>query len=126
MVDMLEAEMASGARHQAMLYDLARAYAALGQHESALEVLALAVDYGHYWSFDDSEEELPFDAWAALRDDPRFQDQERRMQAIVDGKAANIRDLLATHDIDALLAPVIEVHAAARAPEAEEQTAGGL
>ena len=123
-VDILEAELAAGARHQSMLYDLATAYAALGQHESALEVLALAVDYGHWWSSDDSEEELPFDAWEALRDDPRFRGQERRMQAIVEGRAANVRELLTAYDIDTLLAPVIEVHAAAQAPEQEEQVAG--
>ena len=68
---------------------------------------------------------LEQDPWfESLRDDPRFHEQERRMQAIVDAQAANVRALLATHDINALLAPVIEVHASARAPEPDEETAG--
>jgi TolB-like protein len=119
LADLLEAELAAGVRHPMTLDMLAHAYAWQGHPEEALEMKAMAVDYG----FDGDGKHWPdwvdtyYDGtwslgWEALKDDPRYQELLRRQEAAVERKAANIRALLASHDIDRLLAPVIEVHAA--------------
>jgi len=120
MVTLLKNELAAGARHPLILYRLSLAYAWQGHQEEALDMLTMAVDYG-FWGlaapeviardgdisvWDDSA------AWRSLESDPRFEQQLRRQRATAARITANIRALLATHDIDELLAPVIEMHAA--------------
>ena len=118
MVDMLEAELAAGVRHPKTLYYLALAYLWQGHHDEAFEMLSMAVDYGFDqmgWKPPESVETDEYDPfrhdWQAL-EDHRYQEQLHRQEASVERKAANIRALLDSYDIDQLLAPVIEVHAA--------------
>ncbi len=113
----LEREYAAGMRHPTIISDLAEVYAMQNRHDEALDMLANAIDYDSIdnWVITKYEEALGgawgYDAWAPLRDDPRFVRQWNRMQALVDQRAANIRALLAQHDMDALLAPVAAMHA---------------
>lgn len=119
----LEDEYNGGVRNSEALGQLAQAYAVRGQDEEALKMLRLAVNHGYWVLVDDSPwTAIDFlgDPWQALRDDPRFIRQEQRAQARANQMADNIRTLLATHDIDALLVPVIEMHAAALAAKSED------
>jgi hypothetical protein len=124
LAELLEAELAAGVRHPTTLSLLAQTYAWQRHAEEALEMMAMAVDYGFdadgaHWpdsvdTYDDGTWSL---GWEALKDDPRYQEQLRRQEASIERKAANIRALLASHDIDRLLAPVIDVHAASHEME---------
>jgi pentatricopeptide repeat protein len=123
-IGFLEMELASGVRHPKTLFNLASAYAAQGRHDEALEMLARAVDYGcnfqglQFVETESGERSLwgiPWGMeWRDLEGDPRYQRQLSRQKALVDHRAANIRALLATHDMDQLLAPVIEAHTVGR------------
>jgi len=121
-VGLLEEEVAAGTRHPYTLGQLAAAYAWQEQDEAALDMLKMAVDYG-YWDLISMEawyqERRHADAWHALRNDKRFERQLQRMQAMADQQADNVRSLLATYDMDALLVPVIEAEGAARLAKQE-------
>jgi tetratricopeptide (TPR) repeat protein len=119
---LMEEEVAAGTRHPNMLGQLATAYAWQGQHEAALDMLKMAVDYG-CWDLISTEVWIQgrryADAWHALRNDKRFERQLQRMQAMADQQADNVRSLLAAHDMDALLAPVKEAEETARLAKQE-------
>jgi TolB-like protein/Tfp pilus assembly protein PilF len=120
LADLLEAELAAGVRHPMTLFLLAQTYAWQNHYDEALEMLTMAVDYGFYGdamslpdsASNDELEEAWSMPWRELEHDPRRQQQLDRQEAIVERQAANIQTLLASYDIDQLLAPVIEVHAA--------------
>lgn len=119
-IQYLEEEIASGTRSPALLNELACAYALNGQDDEALRMLKMSIDYGGWILIDDSSwfaEDLGVDPWASLRGDPRFERQWQRARARADQISDNIRALLATHDIDALLVPVIEMQKAAIAAQ---------
>lgn len=119
-VDLLERELESGVRHPMVLFNLATAYAGQGHHDEALEMLSMAVDYGcdymgvatGYVEKESDKDESDWGVWGKLKGDDRFESLVRRQSAMKDQMAANILSLLATHDMDQLLAPVIEMHAA--------------
>ncbi len=121
-ISLLEEEVAAGTRHPHTLGQLATAYAWQGQDEAALDMLKMAVDYG-YWHLISrkawSRGRHVADEWHALRKDKRFERQLQRMQTLADQQADNIRHLLATHDMDTLLVPVIEAERAARLAKQE-------
>ena len=114
-----QAEVDAGVRHPKTLLELAGAYAWLGNIDSALEILDLAIDYGA-WDIDlcceeylpQSDEWLPGDNetrwWYGLEDDPRFIQSQSRMRSLVEMQRMNIRALLAQNDMEALVAPLIE------------------
>jgi tetratricopeptide (TPR) repeat protein len=110
----LQAEVDAGVRHPETLMLLASAYGWLGNDESAMDMLNLAIDYdGHYlelccedYSSVDLEERV---WWDGLENYPRFIQSRSRMRAIVDMQRSNIRSLLAQNDIEQLLAPLIQV-----------------
>lgn len=120
LADLLEAELAAGVRHPMTLYLLSQTYSWQGHQDEALEMLAMAIDYGYYGDATHLPEGAGVDeymevwnlGWQALEDDPRRQRLLDRQEATLARIAANIRAMLASHDIDRLLAPVIEVHAA--------------
>jgi TolB-like protein/Tfp pilus assembly protein PilF len=110
-VDYLEAEYESGIRHPQTLNNLAQAYARQGRDDDALEMLRNAVNYHSRGTaiFDNAiwNKHQKSSAWFRLREDPRFIALIDRMQADLDQQAVRIRAMLAKHDVDALLAPLI-------------------
>ena len=124
-ISLLEEEVAAGTRHPYTLGELAAAYAWQGQDVAALDMLKMAVDYG-YWDLIGmkswNQGRRRADEWHALRNDKRFERQLQRMQALADQQADNVRHLLATHDMDALLVPVIETEEAARVAKQESSS----
>jgi len=46
--------------------------------------------------------------WHGLEDDPRFMQTRARMRALVEQQRSNIRSLLALHDMEALVSPLVE------------------
>jgi TolB-like protein len=107
----LEAEYENGIRHPTTLRFLAEAYAMQGRDDDALAMLRKAVDYHlRYWGewpgyLDDGI----IAPWKRLVDDPRFITQQDRMQADLDQQAERIRRMLARHDVDQLLGPMMEL-----------------
>jgi TolB-like protein len=106
----LEEQVEAGMRHPQTLYQLARVYAFLGDDAAAADLLDMAVDYGSLQlvlgpavvtTYSDKTID-PFP------DTPRFNQARNRMQNLMDQQAANVRDLLAHNDLDALLVPVFE------------------
>ncbi len=114
-VNYLEAEYDAGIRHPQTLHNLAQAYARQGRDDEALEMLRNAVDY--HWRgtalFDTGilnavwNSHAESSAWFRLRKDPRFITLIDRMQADLDQQAARVRSMLANHDIDELLSPLM-------------------
>lgn len=107
----LQAEFDAGIRHPETLKAAASAYGWLGQTDTALEMLDLAINYGGYnidlccdaggWTGDEKH------WWDELEDNPRFIQSRSRMQALVEQKKSNIRSLLAQHDIEKLVQSLI-------------------
>jgi TolB-like protein/cytochrome c-type biogenesis protein CcmH/NrfG len=103
----LEAEYEDGIRHPTTLGFLAEAYAMQGRDDDALAMLRKAVDYHLRWI--EIPEYETFAPWKGLLDDPRFIAQRERIQADLDQQAERIRRMLAQHDVDQLLAPMMEL-----------------
>jgi len=112
----LQSEVDTGARHPETLLRLAEAYAWQNDHEAALEMLDLAIDYGAYYLAICGSDLVPLLAedwaaerhwWDGLEGDPRFILARSRMRSIVEQQRSNIRALLAQNDMDELLAPLI-------------------
>lgn len=110
-VTYLEAEVADGIRHPQTLDNLAQAYALQGQDDKAIEAFRMAVDFHGYndiffWAW-------PFPLQAAyvrLKDDPRMVEQLARIQANLSEQRRNIEAMLAPHDLDVLLAPLMTMN----------------
>ena len=83
--------------------------------ERALDALDLMIDYGGVvMSLCCSDLTMPTpydipigDFHERLADNPRFRHAKSRMRALVELQRTNIRSLLALHDMDRLLAPLI-------------------
>lgn len=118
----LEAEFDSGIRHPDTLTLLAEAYARQNRDEAAIEMLRKAVDYHWRWASCDIEEPsdttlfftedvmrnlLDSSPSARLGNDPRIVALCERIEADLELQANRIRKMLAEHDIDVLLAPLM-------------------
>jgi tetratricopeptide (TPR) repeat protein len=108
-IGILEGQVDSGMRHPDVLYQLAYLYALVGDEQSAYEMLELAVDYGSYsLVYAQTPEDLDDELVDPFPHKPRFDQLRSRMQSLMDQQAADVRNLLAHHDLDALLVPVFE------------------
>ncbi len=105
----LEAEFASGIRHGETLYHLSEAYARQGRDDDAMDMLRKSYDYHNLVQCNDIEKYLTASpwVWVRFRKDPRFISYCERVEADLDQQAERIRAMLAEHDIDELLAPLI-------------------
>jgi tetratricopeptide (TPR) repeat protein len=119
----IEEQFDAGMRHPQALYRLALVYALLGNDASAGDMLELAVDYG---SFEMVSGPAAVTAWSddildPFPDTPRFNHTRNRMHNLMEQQAANVRDLLANNDLEAILVPVFEYAAAAAEIKKENQ-----
>jgi len=103
----LEAEYDSGIRHPLTLSFLAEAYAMQKRDDEAIKMFEKAVDYHQR----DDCDWLETPAWERLKDDPRFISLCERMEADLEQQAERVRTMLATHDVDVLLAPLMAMAA---------------
>ncbi len=118
----LEAEFDSGIRHPETLTLLAEAYARQNRDEAAINMLRKAVDYHGRWltccndepsdtTLFFTEDVMPilFNSSPAARlgDDPRIIALCERIEADLEQQASRIRKMLAEHDIDELLSPLM-------------------
>lgn len=108
-VEYLEREVSSGIRHPQTLGELTTAYARLGEHDAALDLLEMTVDYGGWWVYapDDPYQVGSTQWWHGLEDNPGFIAQTDRIRAIKDQQVSNIRALLGRNDMEELLQPLI-------------------
>ncbi|MEP5764849.1 MAG: tetratricopeptide repeat protein [Halieaceae bacterium] len=104
-----EAEIGRGIRHPDTLQELSAIYARLDRKDDALGTLELAIDY-HSTFFAvaerDGTRESP-DPWQDLRGDTRFQALSRRAQNELEQQTDRVRVMLAEHDLELLLAPLV-------------------
>jgi tetratricopeptide (TPR) repeat protein len=126
-IALVEEAFYAGSRNPSLLEGLATFYAFKGEDDKALDMMKKSVDFGAwYWAgvrnpeFDRRHDAFDQLAVERLKNDPRYQRQKQRAQALAKQKADNIRHLLATHDIDALLIPVIEMQEAAIAAKQKD------
>jgi DNA-binding winged helix-turn-helix (wHTH) protein/TolB-like protein/tetratricopeptide (TPR) repeat protein len=104
--DHLELEVASGIVHPESLFRLSEVYALQGLNESAINALQLAVN--NHWRM--PWWRLPWNTTLnGLDSDPRVVSLRVQVEADLNEQANRIRDLLAQHDADELLAPVAVV-----------------
>jgi len=103
----LEAEFASGIRDPHWLGHLAEAYARQQRDKRAIDMLQKAVDYHLRISCNWWEILLVQSPWSRLKDNPRLIALCERMEADLEQQADRIRTMLAEHDIDELLAPLM-------------------
>jgi tetratricopeptide (TPR) repeat protein len=109
-VTYLEAEVDTGIRHPATLAELAMAYELQGRENEALDMLRKAVDYHYTESYQASDCSANNDEieWLARRmDNPRALALCERMAADWQQQADRVKSMLAEHDIDELLAPLM-------------------
>ncbi len=106
-VAQLEAEFDYGIRHPETLSFLAEAYAMQKRDDEAIKMIEKAVDYHQR----DDCDWLETPAWELLKDDPRVISLCERMEADLEQQAERIRTMLATHDVDVLLAPLMAMAA---------------
>ena len=104
----LEAEVAVGIRHPGTLVNLAQAYTLQGRDDKAIETFRMLVDFHGYYDMGFWAWVFPMEpAYVRLKDDPRMVEQRARIQAINDEQRQNIEAMLAPHDLDELLAPLM-------------------
>ena len=124
-VAQLSGDVEVGVRHPNILMRLAEAYGWLGKKEQALSTLELAADYGASVPMALCCEDLgvPDPAWIvsgeraswdALADEPRFQRVRTQLRGAVEQQRFNIVSLLRMHDMEALLAPLMDPSLATR------------
>ncbi len=75
--------------------------------DEAIKMIEKAVDYHQR----DDCDWLETPAWDLLKDDPRVISLCERMEADLEQQAERIRTMLATHDVDVLLAPLMAMAA---------------
>ena len=102
----LEAEHDMGIRHPQTLRYLAETYAFLGRDDDALAMLKKAIDY-HLRHNDFDEQVRLHSPWGRFKQEPRFVAQWNRMQVDLRQQAETVRSMLARHDMDDLLAPLM-------------------
>ena len=83
-------------------------------------MLRKAVDY-HYRSIAFEDQFRVHSPWQRIRNDPRFVAQTERIRGDLDRQAQRIRAMLAEHDVDALVGPVIELAEKKLAAESQAQ-----
>ena len=103
----LEAEFASGVRHAETLYHLGEVYARLGRDDDAMDMLRKSYDYHGLLRCGDFEDHLIASPWVRFKEDSRFVSYCERVEADLEQQAERIRAMLAGHDIDELLAPLM-------------------
>jgi TolB-like protein/Tfp pilus assembly protein PilF len=104
-VAQLEAEFDYGIRDPTTLSFLSQAYALQNRDGEAIEMFLKAVDYH---DIDDCEW-LSDPRAERFKDDPRVISACQRMQADFEQQAERVRTMLAQHDIDELLAPLMKM-----------------
>jgi TolB-like protein len=109
----LEAEYAGGIRHWETLYQLSESYARQGRDEEALTMLRKSYDYHGLTSCRDLEEGLYLEVaaaspWPRLAEDPRYRSLCQRIDRDLEQQAQRIREMLASHDVDKLLAVLMK------------------
>ena len=67
----------------------------------------LRKSYDYHFRFDCSDFTDDLYPWGRLKEDPRWISFCSRMQTDMDTQAGRIREILAQHDIDELLAPLM-------------------
>jgi tetratricopeptide (TPR) repeat protein len=106
-VAQLEADFDHGIRHPETLSFLAEAYAMQKRDDEAIKMFGKAVDY----HLRDDCGWLDMPAWERLKDDPRVISLCERMATDREQQAERIRNMLAEHDVDTLLAPLMAMAA---------------
>ncbi|MGI9223024.1 MAG: tetratricopeptide repeat protein [Woeseiaceae bacterium] len=104
-VAQLEAEFDYGIRDPTTLTFLSDAYALQNRDDDAVDMFLKAVDY-HYR---DDCAWLSDPKWERLKDDRRLAAGCKRMQADFEQQADRVRTMLAQHDVDELLAPLMKM-----------------
>ena len=100
-----EAVFASGIRAPSILVVLAEAYALQERDDEALKMLRTAFNYSGSDRCPQQEEFL--NVWARFNDDPRYISICERQESKRKQQAERVRAMLAEHDIDELLAPLM-------------------
>jgi len=125
---LLEARVSEGFRNAVTLEQLAVTQAMQRQVDAAISTLELSEASGNARvtldvdeCFDADGYSKGLDLWAALRPDPRFQKLFERCEAERVRQQESIRALLASRDLDVLLAPIM---AMAEKAKAKQQAAG--
>ena len=103
----LEAEFDYGIRHPQTLSFLAEAYAMQKRDDEAIKMFGKAVDY----HFREDCDWLETPAWERFKDDPRVISLCERIEADLEQQAERVRTMLAEHDVDTLLAPLMAMAA---------------
>jgi TolB-like protein/Flp pilus assembly protein TadD len=96
----MEAEFDDGIRHPDTLISLAEIYALQNRDELAIDMMEKAVDYH---MLDDCSTSI----WEQFKDNARVAALCKRMAAEIERQAESIRAMLAEHDFDELLAPLM-------------------
>ena len=109
----LQSEFDAGVRHPDTLLQLSRAYGRQDRVDDAIRILTLAIDHGASPLLPCCEDGLTLapehPGWAdGLRDRPEFSILRSRVQAEVEQQRSNVRALLAQHDMEKLLAPLVD------------------
>ena len=103
----LEAEYASGIRHPDTLANLAGAYARQKRDDEALAMLRKAVDYHYLVRCQVLLDDRTWFPWWRLENDPRMITICQRIEADLEQQGNRVRSMLAEHDVDELLAPLM-------------------
>ena len=106
-VSHLEAEIAIGIRHPDSLATLAFAYAHQGNDDDAIDMLQRAVNYHWRGPCDDGDELAWYWPFGRLSNNPRLIAICERIEADLSQQALRVRSMLAQHEFDELLAPLI-------------------
>jgi TolB-like protein len=101
----LEAEFDYGIRNPTTLRFLSEAYGLQNRDDEAIEMFLKAVDYH---DIDDCAW-LSDPRWKRFADDPRVISACERMATNFEQQAERVRTMLAQYDVDALLAPLIQM-----------------
>jgi len=101
----LETAYADGIRHPHTLSQLAEVYLLQERNGDALDMLRKSVDYHLLASCEDDIFRGP--PWDRMHDNPSFIELCERIQADLDQQASRVRKMLAHHDLDDLLAPLM-------------------
>jgi tetratricopeptide (TPR) repeat protein len=109
LVVVLEAKYEAGIRHPTTLLELADVYARLGRDDEAIKMLQRAMKYNYHWAPWVVDGSMPWsiDVLTRLADDPRVIALSEENTAKREFMANRIRAMLAQHDVDDLLAPLL-------------------
>ncbi len=106
----LESRVQGGNRNLLTLDHLATVYAMQGRFPDALATLKLSVEAGNSIESPPTDQTTTLrDPYAPVRAEPRFQALLRQSEMEQQRQADRVRSLLAEHDLDHLLAPLIAI-----------------